>query len=97
MKQAREGLDSLFWPELRDSRNRDQGIIQTSAKRLVRGCEKFVPALAYLFCLAQPGPAMVLLSKICIPFSRSLYIEDSIPTESMNEHNEQIYRATHLL
>ena len=29
--------------------------VQRSAKRLVRGCEKFVPALAYLFCLALPG------------------------------------------
>ena len=40
---------------------------------MVRGCEKFFPALAYLFCLALPGPALALLSKICIPFSRSLY------------------------
>ena len=28
--------------------------IQRSAKKLVRGCEKYVPALAYLFCLALP-------------------------------------------
>ena len=28
--------------------------VQRSAKRCVRGCEKLVPALAYLFCL---GPA----------------------------------------
>ena len=33
-------------------------IIQRSAKRLVRGCEKFVPALAYLFCLALPGSCL---------------------------------------
>ena len=31
--------------------------VQRSAKRLVPGCEKFVRALAYLFCLALPGPA----------------------------------------
>ena len=30
---------------------------QRSAKRLVLGCEKFVPALAYLFSLPLPGPA----------------------------------------
>ena len=29
--------------------------VQRSAKRFVRGCEKFVSALAYLFCLALPG------------------------------------------
>ena len=32
--------------------------VQRSAKRLVRGCEKFVPALAYLFCLALPGSCL---------------------------------------
>ena len=32
--------------------------IQRSAKRLVRGCEKFVPALVYLFCLALPGSCL---------------------------------------
>ena len=29
--------------------------LQRSAKRMVRGCEKFFPALAELFCLALPG------------------------------------------
>ena len=29
--------------------------VQRSAKRLVHGCKKFVPALAYLFCLTLPG------------------------------------------
>ena len=43
--------------------------IQRSAKRLVRGCKKFL--LLLLMCSACP--AWVLLSKICIPFSRSLY------------------------
>ena len=32
--------------------------VQRSAKRFVRGCEKFVPALAYLFCLALPGSCL---------------------------------------
>ena len=32
--------------------------IQRSAKRFVRGCEKFVTALAYLFCLALPGSCL---------------------------------------
>ena len=34
------------------------GILQRSAKRLVRGCKKFVPALAYLFCLPLPGSCL---------------------------------------
>ena len=33
--------------------------VQRSAKRLVRGCEKYVPALAYLLCLALPGSCLV--------------------------------------
>ena len=33
--------------------------VQRLAKRLVRGCEKFVPALAYLFCLALHGSCLV--------------------------------------
>ena len=33
-------------------------IVQRSAKRLVHGCEKYVPALAYLFCLALPGSCL---------------------------------------
>ena len=32
--------------------------VQRSAKVCVRGCEKFVPALAYLFCLALPGSCL---------------------------------------
>ena len=43
--------------------------IQRTAKRLVRGCEKFVPALAYLFCLALPGSCLArfayLLANFC--------------------------------
>ena len=32
--------------------------VQRSAKRLVRGCDKFVTALAYLFGLALPGSCL---------------------------------------
>ena len=32
--------------------------VQRSAKMFVRGCEKFVPALAYLFCPALPGSCL---------------------------------------
>ena len=43
--------------------------LQRSAKRLVRGCEKFVTALAYLFCLALLGSCLVrfayLLADLC--------------------------------
>ena len=43
--------------------------LQRSAKRLVRGCEKFVPALAYLFCLTLPGSCLArfayLLADLC--------------------------------
>ena len=39
--------------------------------RFVRGCEKFVPALAYLFCLALPGSHLArfayLLAGLCSP------------------------------
>ena len=44
-------------------------IVQRSAKKLVRGCEKFVPALAYLFCLTLPGSCLArfayLLADLC--------------------------------
>ena len=44
--------------------------VQRSAKRLLRGCEKFVPALAYLFSLALPGSRLTkfayLLADLCI-------------------------------
>ena len=32
--------------------------VQRLAKRLVRGCEKFVPALVFLFCLTLPGSCL---------------------------------------
>ena len=44
--------------------------IQRSAKRLVRGCEKLVPALVYLFCLPLPWSCLTrfayLLADLCI-------------------------------
>ena len=44
--------------------------IQKSAKRLVRGCDKFVPALAYLFCQALSGSCLArfayFLAGLCI-------------------------------
>ena len=47
--------------------------VQRSAKRLVRGCEKFVPALAYLFCLPLPGSCLArfayILADLCIRFT----------------------------
>ena len=43
--------------------------IQRSAKRIVRGCEMFFPALAYLFCLPLPGSCLAifayLLADLC--------------------------------
>ena len=43
--------------------------VQRSAKRLVRGCEKFLLAPAYLFCLVLPGSCLVkftnLLAGLC--------------------------------
>ena len=44
--------------------------LQRSAKRLVHGCEKFVPAPAYLFCLALPGSCLArfayFIADLCI-------------------------------
>ena len=45
-------------------------IVQRSAKKMVHGCEKFVPALAYLFCPALPGSCLArfayFLVDLCI-------------------------------
>ena len=47
--------------------------IQRSAKGFVRGCEKFVPALAYLLCLALPGSCLArfayFLADLCTIYS----------------------------
>ena len=37
--------------------------IQRSAKVFVRGCEKFVSALAYLFCPTLPGSSLTGFAK----------------------------------
>ena len=46
-----------------------KGKVQRSAKRLVQGLVNFVPALAYLFCLALPGSCLArftyLLADLC--------------------------------
>ena len=52
-------------------------ILQGSAKRRFPGCENFVPALAYHFCLALPAefsqPGKRLFAGPCsIPFDRTL-------------------------
>ena len=47
--------------------------LQRSAKRLVRGCGKIIPAFAYLFCLTLPGRSLTisahLLAGPCIIFA----------------------------
>ena len=38
--------------------------VQRSAKKMVCGCEKFVPALAYQFCLALPGSCLARFTNL---------------------------------
>ena len=51
-------------------RKREQCIVQRSAKKFVRGCERFIRALAYLICLALPGSCLArfsyFLADLCI-------------------------------
>ena len=58
--------------------------VQRSAKRLVRGLVKFVPALAYLFCLALPGSCLArftnLLADLCICFPLPLSTRAALQT-----------------
>ena len=53
-------------------------VVQRLAKVLVRGCENFVHALAYLFCLALVGSCLArfayFLADLCSAFLR-LHIE----------------------
>ena len=46
--------------------------LQRSAKRMVRGCEKFLPVLAWHFCAALPGSCLArfahFLAGLCIIF-----------------------------
>ena len=64
--------------------------VQRSAKDLVRGCEKFVPALAYLFCLALPGSCLArftsLLVRLCTNTVHTGYIVQSVYKTIKNEH-----------
>ena len=39
--------------------------VQRSAKVFVHGCEKFVPALAYLFCPVLPGSCLARFAYFC--------------------------------
>ena len=41
--------------------------IQRPAKRLVRGCEKFLADLALLFCLALPGSCLARHTNLYFP------------------------------
>ena len=58
-----------MWPTTMRPAFMVDGYIQISAKRLVRGCEKFVVALAYVFCLPLPGSCLArfayLLADLC--------------------------------
>ena len=47
--------------------------IQRSAKVFVRGCEKFVPAVAYLFCLALPGSCLARFANFLADLCKSAY------------------------
>ena len=46
--------------------------IQRYAKKMVHGCEKFVPALAYMFCLTLPGSSIAIFAY----FLADLFISD---------------------
>ena len=48
--------------------------IQRSAKVFVRGCEKFVSALAYLFCLALVGSCLAIFTYFLADLCTSLLI-----------------------
>ena len=53
--------------------------IQRSAKVFVCGCKKFVPALAYLFCLSLPGSCLArfayFLADLCVlDFSMNVFM-----------------------
>ena len=57
--------------------------VQRSAKLFVRGCEKFVIALAYLFCLALVGSCLArfayFLADLCIFYQHELQNPPPIP------------------
>ena len=64
--------------------------IQRSAKVFVRGCEKFVIALAYLFCLALVGSCLArfayFLADLCRP--KQLFSSNSLFPPFLKQFNE---------
>ena len=66
--------------------------VQRSAKVFVRGCEKFVPALAYLFCPALPGSCSARFAYI---FADLCNLKQSSQVPVMSCDNVAIYRVIH--
>ena len=60
--------------------------VQSSQIRFVRGCEKFVLALAYLFCLALLGACLARFTTLF----RELCIKHELDSSSRNLHPGQI-------
>ena len=50
--------------------------IQSREKVLVRGCEKFLPALAWLFCLALPGSCLARFAKTFSQLCTARYLTE---------------------
>ena len=59
--------------------------VQRFTKRLVRGWVKFVPALAYLFCLALPGSCLTRFAYLLV----HLCVFDQLPSDSRNMNNKR--------
>ena len=64
--------------------------IQRSAKRLVRGCEKFVPALVYLFCLALPGSCLARFAYFLADLCKILMVHTGL--QNMNSDIQSLWR-----
>ena len=71
-------------------------VVQSSQKMFVRGCEKFLPALAYLFCLALPGSCLARFTYFycehCMPVPAviiALYISTFLCTRGISNSNPQ--------
>ena len=54
-------------------KNQEFESVQRLAKRLVHGCEKFVPALAYLFCFTVPGSCLARFAYLLADLLRLLH------------------------
>ena len=95
---GREGARSGRKHLCGDSTGFEQGslIIQRGDLSFVRGLVKFVPALAYLFCLALPGSWLArftnLLRDLCIgayfPLSESVKVRPGCSKSSNNEQSD---------